>query len=88
MHSVYIHIQTPYLSIGFRFTSQLPAYIPAPPEMTFADNYLKLTRRNPDDSVLELSFDALSALRQVDEKPTVDKVSCSNEWKESRYDCC
>ena len=64
-----------------RFQTDLPEYIPCPPEMTFADNCLQI-EYNKDFS---LKFTALEALRLVMEEPTVEKVSCSNAWKAARF---
>jgi type 2A phosphatase activator TIP41 len=52
------------------------------PEMLFGNNYLKLEHKDG----FVLSFDAISALKEVNQKSAADlKVAYSSQWLE-RYD--
>jgi type 2A phosphatase activator TIP41 len=57
--------------------------LPHLPDMLFADNVLRLKHKNG----FGLEFKAFDALKLVDPKADLIKVSVAKEWKESRADC-
>lgn len=56
--------------------------LPSLPEMVFADNLLRLQH----DKGFGIEFNALEALRLVDDKHDLMKVAVSQAWKEARAD--
>lgn len=57
--------------------------IPQLPEMTFGENYVKISHTNG----FCIEFNAVDALKLVDNKNDVMKVAAAREWIESRRDC-
>nr|XP_039268295.1 TIP41-like protein [Styela clava] len=57
--------------------------LPQIPEMTFGQNAIKISHTNK----FSIEFNAIDALRLVDNKRDLMKVAAAKEWIESRKDC-
>lgn len=67
-----------WLFFYYRLISDLG--LPQLPEMTFGNNKLVITHLNG----FGIEFNAIDALRLVDTKNDLMKVSMAKEWKDSR----
>ena len=58
--------------------------IPSLPEMLFGDTFLQILHEDGGG----VAFNAIDALRLVDNKNDLIKVACAEEWRKQRYVSC